>query len=419
MIYGSTKIALRKLSENETKQLMLIADMSRKLYNLCTNTICTHYEHTGKVLTYQALKPLVVDKPEYRAMTGWYYQTLISAISDFKKYISTSIYSLNKSDRTLSVKNLENYIPPHPKKEMRQIEIGRPLIHDGYLTIPRTCDTAEIKIKIPECYRHKNIFTATIKPLYHARYWELILTYQEKEIPHANLSHERILGIDLGITNFATCAAYFFDTHEIDTFIVDGRCLKNVLQGYCKYRAKLQAAHPSSANTRRLCSLSNKTHHRVEDYVAKTASYIIKYCIRNRISKIVLGWGVHFQTIKIGINNQLYALFPFAKVKTALQYQCSKHGIEFCTVDECFTSQASFIDNDVMPDYVTRDKQYFSGKRIKRGEYMSKNGWILNADVNGALNIIRKSLKCNVNMSKFARLDVRGLAFPKRITPLK
>ena len=60
--------------------------------------------------------------------------------------------------------------------------------------------------------------------------------------------------------------------------------------------------------------------------------------------------------------------------------------------EESYTSKASFLDMDDIPTYKEGDetKYTFSGKRIKRGLYRSKNGTILNADVNGSLNIIRK-----------------------------
>jgi len=41
------------------------------------------------------------------------------------------------------------------------------------------------------------------------------------------------------------------------------------------------------------------------------------------------------------------------------------------------------------------DSKNFSGERVKRGLYKTKSGLLINADVNGSLNILRKYLKCN------------------------
>lgn len=56
-----------------------------------------------------------------------------------------------------------------------------------------------------------------------------------------------------------------------------------------------------------------------------------------------------------------------------------------------YTSKASFLDNDVIPTYGKSDEEYkFSGKRIKRSLYKAADGTIINADLNGSANILRK-----------------------------
>lgn len=77
-----------------------------------------------------------------------------------------------------------------------------------------------------------------------------------------------------------------------------------------------------------------------------------------------------------------------------IQYKCKLQGINVLIQEESYTSKASFIDNDKIPVYKKNDKKTyeFSGKRIKRGLYKTKNGLIINADVNGSLNIMRKAI---------------------------
>ena len=114
MLYGSAKIQLNDLTDTQRSDLRQLAELSRALYNYCTRQIIQHYEDTGRVLAYRELKPLVCTSPEYKAMGGFYFQILLTAIADFKKYISTDSYALRKSDDTLVVKNLDNFVPPHP-----------------------------------------------------------------------------------------------------------------------------------------------------------------------------------------------------------------------------------------------------------------------------------------------------------------
>lgn len=409
MLYGSSKIWLNNLDKVQEQQLHSLSLLSRNLYNLSIKTISEYYSKTNKVLDFQQLKALIKDTTEYKEITGFYYAIIISAIADFKKYINTNSYTKNKAKRTLEVKNLTDFRPPMQKECYYPIMLLKVSIKDGYIILPRTKKTEEIKLKLPENYSSKSISRVTVRPLFQFKSWQLIIEYAVKTITTPSLDRDKALGIDLGIDNYATCA-----TTDGNSFIIDGRHLKSILQGYCKYKAKIVSANGGKYNTKRLISLHKKTHNRVDDYVRKSVNYIIKYCIQNSIGQIMVGWGVHFQHYNLGQNNQLYSLFPFAKFKDLLSFKCKQYGIGFKTVEESYTSQASFLDNDSMPKHVTRERQTFGGKRVKRGLYKSKDGVLINADINGAFNILKKG-NAVINID----LGGRGIATPKRINPLK
>jgi len=177
---------------------------------------------------------------------------------------------------------------------------------------------------------------------------------------------------------------------------VDGRRLKSINQWYNKKNAKLQSEKDLrgiTGTTRNQYLLRNKRNNRVNDYITKTCRKIINYCIRNDIGNIVLGYNVDIQrNVNIGkVNNQNFVNIPLGKIKDKLDYMCKLAGIEFKLQEESYTSKASFFDNDDIPIQKDSDKYIFSGERIKRGLYKTKKGYILNADVNGALNILKKS----------------------------
>jgi putative transposase len=75
-----------------------------------------------------------------------------------------------------------------------------------------------------------------------------------------------------------------------------------------------------------------------------------------------------------------------------LTYKASLVGIQVEIQEESYTSKASFLDLDPIPDYKPNDdtKHRFSGKRVKRGLYRAKDGTLINADVQGSYNILRK-----------------------------
>jgi transposase len=114
-------------------------------------------------------------------------------------------------------------------------------------------------------------------------------------------------------------------------------------------------------------------------------------------------------------NNQTFVQIPISELMNKLKYLCEYNGINYVEQEESYTSQADFFSNDYIPIFDEKDtaRYTFSGKRITRGQYKSATGMVLNADVNGALNIM---LKSRLGGSKLTILQSRGnLDMPVRI----
>ena len=173
----------------------------------------------------------------------------------------------------------------------------------------------------------------------------------------------------------------------------------------------------SKTLTKRQARLLRKRENRVRDYLGKTAKKIINYCLEHNIGNLVLGKNKGFQQeSNLGkVNNQIFVQMPFYKLQQKLEYQCKIYGIDMIEQEESYTSKASFWDKDEIPVYGDSKQHIFSGKRIKRGLYKTSSGILLNADVNGALNILRKS-----NVVSLSGLYSRGeLNTPVRIRVIK
>ena len=127
----------------------------------------------------------------------------------------------------------------------------------------------------------------------------------------------------------------------------------------------------------------------------KAARKVIDYCITNDIGTLVVGYNETFQrSSRIGKqNNQNFVNIPYGQLRRKLEYLCELNSIVLVKQEESYTSKASFWDNDNIPVYnADNPKEYqFSGSRIHRGLYKTASGKTFNADVNGALNIMRKS----------------------------
>ena len=183
-----------------------------------------------------------------------------------------------------------------------------------------------------------------------------------------------------------------------ENFSKHSRKLKSINQYYNKINAKLQSVKDKQKikkTTLRQKRIARKRNNRINDYISKVARIIVSYCLNNDIGKIVLGYNEDFQrNSNMGsTNNQNFVNIPYGKLRDKLVYLCELYGIEFRLQEESYTSKASFFDKDEIPIYDKENiqKYIFSGKRIKRGLYQTSKGKLINADCNGALNILRKS----------------------------
>ena len=138
-----------------------------------------------------------------------------------------------------------------------------------------------------------------------------------------------------------------------------------------------------------------KRERRLHNFILEITNYIVKYCINNQIGNIVVGYNTGFKNRpNLGKKtNQTFTVLPYGKFKNRLEFLCSQYGINYSTQEESYTSKSSFWDKDPIPVWNPLNPQSvsFSGKRVTRGQYQTKSGNTINADVNGALNILRKS----------------------------
>jgi IS605 OrfB family transposase len=131
----------------------------------------------------------------------------------------------------------------------------------------------------------------------------------------------------------------------------------------------------------------------MRDAVNKTARIVINYCLTNGIGTIVFGWNKgQKQECNLGKqNNQKFVSVPTAKLKDRIAQLCEQYGINFVETEESYTSKASFLDSDELPNFGEKPEQWQpSGRRVKRGLYRTANNHYINADCNGGANILRK-----------------------------
>ncbi len=215
--------------------------------------------------------------------------------------------------------------------------------------------------------------------------------YRENIADPVKLNPENVFGIDLGINNLVTLIS---TQQDVTPVLIKGKVIKSI---NAKYN-KLTAALAANGKRAHILSKSRKRYSQISDYFHKVSYWLIEECLRTDTGKIVIGLNADWkQSINIGkVNNQKFCFIPHARLIGMIRYKAERYGIEIIVREESYTSKASSLDLDVVPDY-TKVKQSgvavaFSGKRVKRGLYRSANGRYINSDVNGAANILRKEI---------------------------
>lgn len=263
-----------------------------------------------------------------------------------------------------------------------------------FLKLPKT----KLKINLGNL-RITNLKEVTIKPFYNT--FKICLISEIENSNTLRLDENRILGIDLGIDNIISTS----NNCGLTPFIIKGNELKSLNQWYNKLSSNLKSLLPvGQYSSNQLQSLHKYRNLRINDFYNKISSYVINYCISNNIGTIVIGKNAYWkQNSNINkINNQNFCFLSHTYLINKIKEMSKKIGVKVIEQEESYTSKASFLDMDDLPTFDAKNtiEYNFSGKRVKRGLYQSKEGILLNADINGASNIIRKAIKDAFNKIK-------------------
>ncbi len=265
---------------------------------------------------------------------------------------------------------------------------------DGYIQFPKKiginpikvicCDNQDIQEKIKE---RKIISEIRFVPHGECFWFEIIYNPRiEQEKPQQILlDNSRVIGIDLGIDNLLTIVS---NVEELTVLLVKGKVIKSLNQRYNKRKAYYQ----SNKNYAMVNKLGVKRFCQINDFFHKISHNILKYCLENNIGKVIVGKNKQWKdSINIGkVNNQKFVNIPYNSLLEKMKYKLANYGIEFLEKEESYTSKSDALVCDHLPKYKKGECHKFLGKRVKRGLYRSSNGKLINADVNGGLNILRK-----------------------------
>ena len=392
-MYLTVKQQLKHLSKENYLTLKELCRIAKNLTNEAIYNVRQYYFTEGIYLKYEQNYSLLKNSSNYKKLNSNMSQQILKEVDGSFK----SFFGLLKLAKTGKYLYKDCKLPHYLSKNgYTTLVIGFVRLNENKLILPFSNSFKKthkhIEITIPPILHDKKIKEIRIIPKLNARFFEIQYIY-EAECIQRNLNKTNVLALDLGINNLVAAVS-----NKGKTFIIDGKRLKSINQWFNKENARLQSIKDKqhfikTTNRQKLITLSR--NHKVNDYMSKAAKKVINYCITNDIGILVVGYNKTFQrNSKIGNkNNQNFVNIPYSKLINKLQYLCELNGILFILQEESYTSKASFFDKDDIPVYdIKNPKKYkFSGKRVQRGLYKTASGKLLNADVNGSLNILRKS----------------------------
>ena len=393
-MYLTIKQQVKHLSKQEYNSIKELCHIAKNLANQAIYNVRQYYFTEGEYLNYEKNYSLLKTSDNYKILNANMAQQILKEVDGSFKSFFGLLKLAKRGKYAFKDCKLPHYLP---KNGYATLVIGFVRLKGNKLILPFSNTYKKthkaIEITIPPVLLDKKVKEIRIIPKSNARFFEIQYIYKAECIQR-NLNQNNVLALDLGVNNLVTAVS-----SKGKSFIVDGRKLKSINQWYNKENARLQSIkdkqHFSKKTTNRQNTITRNRNNKVNDYMSKTARKIINYCILNDIGTLVVGHNETFQrNSNIGkANNQNFVNIPYGKLREKLEYLCELNGITYVKQEESYTSKASFWDKDKIPVYNNDNPRVytFSGKRIYRGMYQCANGKRINADVNGALNILRKS----------------------------
>ena len=296
-----------------------------------------------------------------------------------------ALFNLVKNEKYDKPINIPKY-----KKQYNLVEYNNQVLSKKKLKLG-FIGTDKMKQGIKISNFHKDLNCKCFRIFYKNNNFVCELIY-EKEINDQTGSTGKAASIDIGLENLFTIA-FNYNKKGIS---FKGTKLKSINQYFNKEKSKLQSLLPKNEyNSKRINHLFYKRNEQLRNVIGFYSNRLMDILVNEGISTLVIGHNKNWKDkINIGkVNNQNFMSIPFNKVIDIIKYKAEDLGIKYIEQEESYTSKASFLDNDNIPILHENDnKKYtFSGKRISRNLYKTKNNQIIDADLNGALNIMKKA----------------------------
>ena len=367
------------------KVIDMAAYKSKNLYNATLYAIRQHFFETGEYLPYAKVQHIFQTEKQFD-----YYQLPTKVSQWTMKMVDQNFNSFFKSLKTFK-KNPSQYNGrPNIPKYLDKVDGRFELIYTSQAISKKTLDKygilklSGLDVELKTKLTYKEI--KQVRIIKGLGYYTVEVLYEVPDVPLKE-DNGRYAAIDIGVNNFATVTS---NLNGDIPFAISGKEIKSYNHWYNKELAKqksLLEQRNKAKSSKRLRRVGLKRKNKMNDFMHKSSRYIVNQLVSKGITVLVIGKNKNWkQDINIGkVNNQNFVQIPYNLFIQKIQYKCALCGIKVELVNESHTSKCSFLDNEDIKHH----EQYI-GKRIKRGLFRSKDGKLINADVNGSYNILRK-----------------------------
>ena len=381
------KFKLHKMNKQQYLYFKNMSHYLNNLYNYALFIVKKYFEETNKYISYNKLEKEVKNNDNYKLLPAQSAQQIIKLLDKDMRSFFSLLKRKNNGSYTGNVS-----IPRYKKKggtfniiyTYQNCRIKNNNINFAVSKLYEKNN--DIKVSIPFTYdldgKLKQII---VKPFNGGNFFEIYMQYEENKKQITKLNQDKYLSIDLGLNNLATIVDT--DGHSI---IMNGKPLKSYNIFYNKKKAKIQSELKLKNNkhwSKKLSKIENKRKWFIDNVFNQYVCYIIKHCKKYNIGNVIVGYNETWkQNINLGKkNNQNFTNIPFYIFKRKLENKCKENGIYFEMINESYTSKCDALGMEEIKKH-----DIYLGKRIKRGLFQSSTGKLINADVNGSLNIMRK-----------------------------
>lgn len=370
------------VNDKRYKDLDRICFLSKNLYNAALYIIKQEFLSTGKWIRAVDLNKKMVaeNNIDYRAMSGSSSQQVLMALDKNLKSYFSAIKAWKRDNKKFTG------CPKFPKYKHKTK--GRNVFSYSYAQFKHRGDFIYFPKKEGLPPLRTNCKEGTVKQIRFVPKSDcyVIEVVYESIVKKQLDDNNRIMSIDLGVNNLASIVTNVSNK----PILIDGRRLKSINQYYNKKRSDIQQQLKKvngKENSRRLMSLTRRRNNKVKDYLHKASKEIINTCLKEDITTLIVGHNDGWkQNVNLGKrNNQNFVSIPFEMFISMLRYKSERQGLRFVEVNESHTSKCSSFDLEPVGHHDT-----YVGRRVRRGLFRTREGILINADINGSYNIMRK-----------------------------